>query len=96
MSESQKVQLRPHYLYSVNVKEYTEGSLALINVKELGRLGLANTEVPLINENLPVLFDYHLDMTERVQTLIDNKKYIRGQFVVREGSGEYVVQATNQ
>jgi hypothetical protein len=90
-SESEQLQLRAHYLYSVTVKEYIGGSLEIVNVKELGRLGQADTEVPLINENLPQLFDYHLEMTERVQTLIDNKKYIRGQFVVREGSGEYVV-----
>jgi exoribonuclease R len=35
-------------------------------------------------------------MTDRVQSLIDSKRYIRGQFVVREGSGEYVVQVTDQ
>jgi predicted transport protein len=95
-SESEQLQLRAHYLYSVTVNEYVEGSLEIVNVKELGRLGQADTEVPLINENLPQLFDYHLEMTERIQTLIDNKKYIRGQFVVREGSGEYVVQVTDQ
>jgi hypothetical protein len=95
-SESEQLQLRAHYLYSVTVKEFVEGSLEIFDVKELGRLGQADTEVPLINENLPQLFDYHLEMTERVQTLIDNKKYIRGQFVVREGSGEYVVQVTDQ
>ena len=91
-----EVELRPHYLYSVAMKEYVEGSLEIFNVKELGRLGQADTEVPLINENLPQLFDYHLEMTDRVQALIDSKKYIRGQFVVREGSGEYVVQVTDQ
>ena len=78
------------------VKEYVEGILEIFNVKELGRLGHADTEVPLINENLPQLFDYHLEMTDRIQTLIESKNYIRGQFVVREDSGKYVVQVTDQ
>jgi hypothetical protein len=57
----------------VAVKEYVEGILEIFNVKELGRLGHADTEVPLINENLPQLFDYHLEMTDRIQTLIERK-----------------------
>ena len=96
-SESEMLhQLRAHYLYSVTVGEYVHGTLEIVGVKELGRLGLADTEVPLINENSPQLFDFHLDMSEKVRSLIDNKKYIRGQFLVREGSGEYVVQVTDQ
>ena len=34
-----EVELRPHYLYSVAVKDYVESSLEIFNVKELGRLG---------------------------------------------------------
>jgi hypothetical protein len=56
----------------------SQGSIGLKIERELGKLGQADTDVPLLNQKYPRIFEYHVELSEEVKSLVDKKVYTRG------------------